>query len=254
VAEVLDLACRLTFSAGLSLYGRLAAWVILPVFAGLLALHYAAGVAWGWIWVLSFLAAVFVEAPFTIAASRLMFGEAPTVRQVLSLWGKRLGGYLWAMLLKALYLTLAAAAFVLPLLSVRPNGVFVTEASVLEQAGAGEAWSRSKRLVLGRSSEAMAALFAWDIARISFVGAAELLFQGVVDDILQLGRPFGALFDDGVTPYALVGLLLSTPFVATARFLQYIDTRTRGDGWDIQVKFMAIMARNDERSARPEAA
>jgi hypothetical protein len=33
------------------------------------------------------------------------------------------------------------------------------------------------------------------------------------------------------------------------RFLTYIDTRTRADGWDIQVKLMAVAARDAEAKA-----
>ena len=33
---------------------------------------------------------------------------------------------------------------------------------------------------------------------------------------------------------------------ATARFLAYIDGRTRQDGWDIQLRFMAIAAASEE--------
>ena len=36
------------------------------------------------------------------------------------------------------------------------------------------------------------------------------------------------------------------PWVATARFLQYVDGRTRADGWDIQLRFMAIAAADGE--------
>jgi hypothetical protein len=34
--------------------------------------------------------------------------------------------------------------------------------------------------------------------------------------------------------------LLSAPFVASASFLGYIDMRTRKEGWDIQLRFMAL--------------
>ena len=47
----------------------------------------------------------------------------------------------------------------------------------------------------------------------------------------------GAVF---VVLALLLGLHLSIPLVATTRFLAYIDNRTRRDGWDIQVRFLAI--------------
>ena len=41
---------------------------------------------------------------------------------------------------------------------------------------------------------------------------------------------------------AVIGFFAALPLVATARFLSYIDGRTRQDGWDIQLRFMSIAA------------
>jgi hypothetical protein len=147
---------------------------------------------------------------------------------------------------KAFFLALAVLPLLIPFIVVAPHALFVTEATVLEQAKATEAWGRSKRLVLARSGDAAAALFTWIAVRIACVVGAELMCQGLIADLFSAGTPLGKLFfEDAVTPFALFGLLASTPIVATARFLQYIDTRTRSDGWDIQVRFMAILARED---------
>jgi hypothetical protein len=59
-------------------------------------------------------------------------------------------------------------------------------------------------------------------------------------DVLQLGRPLGHLWADGGSGFAVAGALLAVPVAAAARFLGYIDLRTRKEGWDIQLKFMAI--------------
>jgi hypothetical protein len=75
----------------------------------------------------------------------------------------------------------------------------------------------------------------------------ELLCQGLVSDVLQLGKPFGSLWADRFSPFALAGLMLSYPYAATARFLLYVDARTRSDGWDIQLRFMAIALADGER-------
>ena len=68
---------------------------------------------------------------------------------------------------------------------------------------------------------------------------------------LQLGAPFGELTTDGGTVYAVTGFFLTIPIVAAARFLTYVDLRTRREGWDIQLKFMAIAAaaRDGEKAA-----
>ena len=55
-----------------------------------------------------------------------------------------------------------------------------------------------------------------------------------------MGRPVGSLWSDGGSGFAVIGALLSAPFVASASFLGYIDLRTRKEGWDIQLRFMAL--------------
>jgi hypothetical protein len=70
----------------------------------------------------------------------------------------------------------------------------------------------------------------------------DLLGQVVVNWILQAGRPFGSLWSDGGSIFALAGFFAVLPWIATARFLAYTNIRTRKEGWDIQLKFMAIAA------------
>ena len=127
--------------------------------------------------------------------------------------------------------------------------LYVHEASLLEGAGSVDAVQRSNRFVTSRAGLAFGVLVALILAQVGIVVTAELIGQGVVDDLLQLGVPFGKLFWEGGSPYALAGFFLSVPYVATARFLCYVDTRTRADGWDIQVRFLAIAARDEERRA-----
>ena len=52
------------------------------------------------------------------------------------------------------------------------------------------------------------------------------------------------------TQPGFAGQLVDT-LVATARFLAYIDGRTRQDGWDIQLRFMAIAAANTPEETAP---
>ena len=100
----------------------------------------------------------------------------------------------------------------------------------------------------GRGGQAFWLLMLLLAGQLGAIGITELLGQSVLDDVLLLGKPFGAVASDGGSPFAILGLLGSVPFVSTARFLQYIDTRTRADGWDVQVRFLAINARDaDER-------
>ena len=42
----------------------------------------------------------------------------------------------------------------------------------------------------------------------------------------------------------MIGYLSVAPVIALARLLDYVDTRTRLEGWDIQVRFKAAAARS----------
>ena len=50
------------------------------------------------------------------------------------------------------------------------------------------------------------------------------------------------LFVHGGSGFAVAGALLAVPVAAAARFLGYIDLRTRKEGWDIQLRFLRLVA------------
>ncbi len=249
LAEILDLACRLSVTVASGLYARLAALLLLPVFAGCMALHYALDVHWVIVWIVAMAAGCVVQGVFTVAVGRLLFSEELGAWQVLRLFGRRLGSYLAMHAVRTSLLALSALPFGLGLPFAWPRLVFTHEASLLEGAGAIEAIRRSDRFISGRGASVFAVLLALLLAQLAIVVTTEALCHGLVADVLQLGKPFGALFEDGGSPYALAGFLLSIPYVSTVRFLDYIDARTRSDGWDIQLKFMAIAAREGEERA-----
>jgi len=251
LAEELDLACRLSMSLAFGLYARLSALILLPIWAGCVALRYAAGWSWPAVWAVAVASSAVVQGVFTVAVGRLLFSEALGAGQVLRLFGRRLGSYLVMLFLSRALLATSCLPFFMGLPFVWPRLVFVHEASLLEAAGPAEAIARSSRFIGGRAMSVLGVLVALLLTQAGFIITAELLCQGLVAEVLQLGKPFGALFADGGSPYALAGLLLSVPYVSTARFLDYIDARTRADGWDIQLRFMAIAA---AEAARAEAA
>jgi len=239
LAEVLDLTCRVGTSIALGLYVRLGLLVLLPVFAGGLALRFAAGWSFWLVLLLAFAVGTILQGIFTIAIGRLLFADTLTARQVLRTFAGRLFSYLGA-------LTLARGMLVASLGIGWPWLLFVHEASLLESASAVPSVQRSGRFARGRVGEVLGFALVLLLAQAAFVLVAELLGQGLVADLLQLGKPFGALFKDGGSPFALAGLLASFPFVATARFLRYVDLRTRSDGWDIQLRFTAIALADSE--------
>lgn len=248
LGEVLDLACRLCVTRAFGLYARLSLAILAPVLAACLSLRYAAGLDWIATWIVAVAGGALAQGVFTVAASRLLFSEELTVGQVLRLFGRRLSSYLAMIVLSRLVLAVACVPAFIGLPFAWTRLFFVHEACLLETASPAEGLRRSNRFVAMQGASVFGALVSLLLAQGGFVLVAELLGQGVLSDVLQLGKPFGALFTDGGSPFALVGLLLSVPFVATARFLDYIDERTRADGWDIQLRFLAIAAADRPRS------
>lgn len=239
-ADVLDLAApfclrnrRLTFA--------LAGCVLAPAFALCLLARYRWNWPWGGVWVMAWVLGVLCQAPFTIAFSDLMFVPPPAVRTraVLRRTLRRLPSLAFARLLTIL---IHASALSLIILPAYTGSVFlvVPEAVLLEGAGPFAAIGRSVRAVRGRAVAGVGVVLSIALLPAAGVMAGELVGNAVVSLVLQLGAPFGSLFVNGGTPYALGGFFVTVPLVAAARFLFYIDLRTRKEGWDIQLRFMEI--------------
>lgn len=231
VSEIFDLALRFCFEADRRLYLRLVLALVLPAWALCVGLRLGLGLGVGWTWFLAYGLSLLLHGPFTIAAGRLMFERELTVRDVFRHLRERAGPFLGATALRLL------------LLGVAPRRLlYVNEAALLERARGGEALGRSNRFVRGYGSHAVSIVLAQAVVLTAMILSFETLGQSITSFVLQLGEPFGTLWDTYVSPFALLGCFLAVPYMATARFLAYIDQRTRQDGWDIQVKFMAVQA------------
>jgi hypothetical protein len=258
VPDLLDLALKLCVDSA-SVYRRISAALLLPAFAACVALRYAAHVSWWEIWPIAISLAAILQGAYTAAAGGLMFEEAAPARTLLGRFGKRLPAYLGGLFvargLLAFWMVLAFLLHGEPWLVVLwisfafllIRTAFVHEALLLEGADAFEARRRAIRLMRRHGGAVLGLLFWQGVALIAYVVGAELIGQGVMEFVLQLGKPFGSLWDDGGSLFALAGLFASVPFLATARFLQYIDLRTRKEGWDIQLRFTAIQAEAQDR-------
>jgi hypothetical protein len=182
------------------------------------------------------------EGAFTAGAGQLLFAPVHRLRGLLDPLRRRGGSYLVTRFLSALAL-LASALLVLPFPAMTARCLYVSEYCLLESASPVESMRRGARLMRGQAPQALVLALWLAIARVAFVLVADALGQAAVEFLLQLGRPLGSLFHDGGSTFALAGFFLSLPYVATTRFLGYIDSRTRREGWDIQVRFAALLQR-----------
>jgi hypothetical protein len=224
----------------------LAATVLLPAFAGCLLARYVLGWRWAFVWLLAIGLGALCEAAFTVAYSELMFLAPAAVRRgaILGRTVRRLPSFVVARVLTTVIHVVAFCVFLL-ILYTASICLIVPEVSLLEGAGPFAAIGRSARAVKGRGAAAFGVALAIALLPGAGVLAGELVGSTLVSMVLQLGEPFGNLFHgSGGTPYALAGFFVTVPLVASARFLTYIDLRTRKEGWDIQLRFME-MARGD---------
>lgn len=251
VADVLDLTVPYCLR-GRQLFGPLCLLVLGPAFSALALLHHALGWSWQNVWLLAVACGGLLQAPFVLAAGELLFntpGEARLRTLFLHLW-RRLFPFLFAHLTSRLLISVSVVGLVTWPIAGSAL-LFVQEAALLEGASGPGALVRSRRLVLRHNGAAFGMWMATLFCPVVCVLYAEVLGQAVVGTTLQLGEPVGNLFSQGGSLFALAGFLLSLPLTAAARFLKYVDIRTRKEGWDIQLRFMAIMARHksDEEKA-----
>lgn len=244
VTETLDLALRALATLSPSSLLRLSLVYLTPPCALLLVARYALGLGWVWVWIAGVLLASLVDAPFTLFVSRRLFHEEPTIGELGRAVAESLSRHLRSSLHGAFMLSLTALTGFVMLPWAMMRLAFLTEATLLEGYAGGRAWARASALARSPGAPVFSLALSLLVARLASVMLAEALGQGIVDDLLQLGQPTGSLWRDGGSAYALVGLFVSTPYVACARLLAYLDLRTRTDAWDVQVRFMALAAKD----------
>jgi hypothetical protein len=240
MSDVLDLAAPFCFANR-----RLLVPLTLLVTAVGGLLSWACHVKLGWQWTSVWLVVAgyywLTSGIYTQAAGELLFRRAEEIRapHVLGRFARRFVPYLIARVVHLFVLGLCAAILVpLPIFASRL--FFVGEAVLLESGSPLGSLARSSRLVLYRSLSCLGLALASLCAPFLFALAADLVGATLVEMVFQMGRPFGSLTSEGGSAYAVVGALISAPFVASASFLGYIDMRTRKEGWDIQLRFTAL--------------
>jgi hypothetical protein len=244
-SEIFDLAFRFCAALALPLYLRLAVIVLLPCLAVCAYVHAITDGEWALVWTCAIALAAFAQSVFTVAASRLLFAAKPGVLSILGHSLRRLPALLGALIIHGLLLCVGLFVGIGSFFFWVWH-TFMYEAILLEQQGPISALRRASALIKHKFGAALVTCTASTVVVALGIVSGELLLGGLVEWVLQLGKPFGDLWEDGGSAYALVGFFAALPLVATARFLAYIDGRTRQDGWDIQLRFMAIAAAAEE--------
>ncbi len=240
-SEILDLAFRFAAGLGSSVYLRLAAIVVPPCLLVCGAAYFASDGNWPVVWCVAAMLAAVAQGVFTVAASRLLFTAEPSTREILHTSLRRLPALIGGLLLHAMWLALGSLMLVGGIY-IWVRHTYLYEAVLLEQQSPLAALTRSSALFRGKAGAATTVCMLSALLVGLGIVVGETLLSNLVSWVLQLGEPFGELWDDGGSAYALLGFFAALPLVATARFLAYIDGRTRQDGWDIQLRFMAIAA------------
>lgn len=247
LSEVFDLAFRFAIVRGGRRYVRFWLLSCAPFLAACTWLR-SSGASWGSVWALALAGFVVGQIPFTLAASRLLLSDDLSLKDVLVSALRRAPGQLLLHAV-ALLVLFATALFVVLLPIVAARLVYLAEISLLEGAGMIRAYERGTRLAQSRLPQAVetcSLLFALVAA---FMLGAEVTGNALQVDLLSFPAPDDSLSGGG-SWFSLFGFFAAVPFVATARFLSYIDGRTRREAWDVQLRFTELAKQAEAAGVR----
>jgi hypothetical protein len=236
-------------------FGKVAAFSVVPAVAVLVACRLLWGLGWLELWAVCFVLAAWIDRASTVYAGDHLFradasflraGWTLAKRPMIALAGVALaplpatlafalgfdGDWTWIAAMLAL-----AWSFALPRL------FYLLPATLLESQPFMEALRRARTLVTLRYGRAVFFLLTTMLLRVGFALTFELWARFLISFVFQLGEPIDTLFDNFGSWPSLIGFLAASPLIALARLFDYVDARTRLDGWDIQVRFKAIAAR-----------
>lgn len=217
--------------------------LLVTVVGGLIGLACRRWLGWSWgpVWLVLAAYLVVANGVFTQAVGELMFHAPEHIRvsRVLARFARRFFAFLLAKLVQLLVLG-ACACLLVPLPIFAARLFFVGEVVLLESSSPIASLGRSSRLVLFRSLPCLGLALASLCTPILCAIAADLMGDTLVSMVFQMGQPFGSLWSDGGSAYAVVGIMLSAPLTASAGLLGYIDLRTRKEGWDIQLRLVGL--------------
>jgi hypothetical protein len=238
-ADVVDLSLRFLAVHWRS-YLKVSVVSLLPALLGSIALGYWLG--WVAAWFITLPIAIFVETPFTILASRLVFQDRVRVRDVMRSTLSDSFRLVFARSFAITCVLFGLPFLVLPGFWLATIFFFLSEVMLLERAPLGTALARAQRVSSAATSDVIIGIFFVVLAPLVAVFLADWAGRTIIGDVLMF-RPPAAIWYEGGSVLGTIGLFLSVPFVATARFFLYLNVRTRVEGWDIQTRFAEIKRR-----------
>jgi hypothetical protein len=198
-----------------------------------------------WIYLLG-MHAPWATAPLTIVIGGLMFGNRPTIGRVARTF---IGGFAPMVLFQGLMRgALVVLWFLVPLLVGKFR--FLNEVIFLERGDwgsiGGRAWALTRDKGAPMFGRWLFQMGATGLFMLAFAYAGSNLEELLVGqrtpgmDMTSVGRTLGEL---SLTGWAMqVGAWLAIGFFALVRFLEYIDQRTRLEGWEIELRMRVLGA------------
>jgi len=238
LADSLDLALPFCLANKRPL-GVLALVMLGPLAALLAFLRIAKHWHWVSVWSVYAAGALLLQGVFTVALGELLFKPPAEARSrtFVARFIRRFPALAFATIVRLLMLTFT-------ILILAPGSIFVPEAMLLEGATFGRALTRSRALARNRIGVCFGIWLATALLPALGAISTDLVLNSLCGYVLQLGRPTGELFSDGGSGFAVLGALLAVPLATAVRFLGYVDLRTRKEGWDIQLRFVALAEQN----------
>ncbi len=182
-------------------------------------------------------------APLTLFLGRAMFAERLNTAD----WRGLAAGFVSALLPLLLYQTLLRGISLLfvvtfPLLLIAL--FFVDPVILLEQGPTSGVWRRSLSLVRGNLERVMLAV----VIDTTILVVGWVLGTAALDQLASLwaGRPMPNVFDAPEADFGIgravftwhgqIAFWIVTALITVFRFITYLDTRIRNEGWDVELK------------------
>jgi len=123
---------------------------------------------------------------------------------------------------------------------------YLREVTMLEQVGLSHALRRARDLMWIRMERVFAVLFLTLLIRM----VAALLVYSWARFLTEFILQFSHIAEGFLALTFAIGWSLAGQFLAVVRLFDYVDARTRREGWDIQIRFDAIRQRDEDARNR----